>query len=699
MSSQNHLTDDGQSAFAMNDRTEETSRPAAEDGEQAASSPAELAQWALDQAPCAILLLDGSASVLHANTTLKRWLGASQRDTVTESQIRAALGLEHPATQDAVLLAIESVQQDLLPPSFELKLTRSDGSHMSLLAGASAVRSPAGDFLACALALTDITERARVMAELLDSSERMRSITDRTTARQAYFDADLTCLFVNRALCAHVGARREILLGRSFEECFDTDEVREMLPRVMPALSGDKQTFLIEKQAHDGTTQYLECRVLPDGGAAEGVRGVFIEIEDITERRRTEDLVLHANMELEARVARRTAELSRTKRRYSLMAEALQDSCIFFLDSTGRITEWSESAHRLHGFSSENVMGKHYGAMTATMKGEQDEITPEDAIRLAIQRGQWESRGWRLRADGQHFWAHTLITALRGENDELEGLSCITRDMTAAKDLDKVMNDLNGELERRVSERVRQYVVPNRDLDVFTHHITHDLRGPLRHINTYAGLMLEGLEGVEVEGLDLYRDGMRAASQRLNGMVEALLTYARIGRVDLHPAPMPLGTLVEGLITRVMQRFPDVKVSWTVHEDLPVVVGDPMLVTDLLSHVLDNAVKFSRKRPKPEVQIGWRQESEHWGQFFVVDNGVGFDVSKAANNLFVMFARQHHSLDFNGAGTGLALAQRIVQRHGGKIWADSTPDHGCALYFTLPVDASVSPSKLAGLHL
>lgn len=661
-------------------------------------SPAELAQLALDQAPCAVLLLDGDASVLQANTTLKRWLGSGMRKTISASDIKSALGLDSHAAQDAVQLAVESVQKNLLPPSFELKLTRVDGSQMALLAAASAVRSPAGEFLACALALTDITERARQMDELLDSTERMRSITDRTTARQGYFDADLTCRFVNRALCAHVGARRETLLGRTFEVCFGPDEVREMLPRVIHALAGDKQTFLIEKQAQDGSTQYLECCVLPDGDPEEGVRGVFIEIEDVTERRRTEDLVLHANMELEARVERRTAELTRTKRRYSLMAEALQDSCIFFLDATGRITEWSESAHRLHGFTSENVLGKHYGAMTATMMGEQDEITPEEAIRLATQRGQWESRGWRLRADGQHFWAHTLITALRGDNDELEGLSCITRDMTAAKDLDKVMNDLNGELERRVSERVRQYVVPNRDLDVFTHHITHDLRGPLRHITTYAGLMLEDTNGINVEGLEMYRDGLRTASKRLNGMVEALLTYARIGRVDLHPAPMPLGTLVEGQIARVMQRYPDVQINWTVHDDLPVVVGDTMLVTDLLSHVLDNAAKFSRTRPKPEVQIGWSQESENWGQFFVVDNGVGFDVSKA-NNLFVMFARQHHSLDFPGAGTGLALAQRIVQRHGGKIWADSTLDHGCALYFTLPVDSSVTPSKLADLHL
>lgn len=594
--------------------------------------------------------------------------------------------------------AIESVALDLLPPAFEMKLARDDGSYMVLLAAASAVRAPGGDFLACALTLTDITERSRKTRELLDSVERMRSVTDRTTVCQAYFDADLICLFANRAFCEHVQARRDVILGRSFDECLAAEDVREMLPRVMPALSGDKQTFLIERSPAEGQTRFLECRLLPDGGAEDLVRGVFIEIEDITERRRTEDLVLHANMELEARVAKRTAELTRTKRRFRLMANALQDSCIFFLDPQGHISEWSESAHRLHGFNTENVLGKHYGAMAAPMKGEQDEITATDAIRLAIERGQWESRGWRLRANGEHFWAHTLITALRGDNDELEGLSCITRDMTAIKDLDKVMNDLNGELERRVSERVRQYVVPNRDLDVFTHHITHDLRGPLRHINTFAGLILEDLRVAEDDHLLQYREGLRASSKRLNGMVEALLTYARIGRVDLHPAPIPMGTLVDGLTARVMQNYPGMEVSWHVHDDLPVVVGDPMLLADLLRHALDNAVKFSRKRAKPEVQIGWSPEREGWGQFFVVDNGVGMDVTKA-KNLFVMFARQHHSLDFVGDGTGLALAQRIVQRHGGRIWADSAPEHGCALYFTLPVDNNVSPSKLSDLQL
>lgn len=439
----------------MKDRLEHPSLPGEEDDVRAGFPPAELSRLALDQAPCGVLLLDGDANVLQANTTLQRWVGRGMRDTVGESELKDALGLDSTATHDAVLLAIGSVQKDLLPPSFELKLTRTDGSHMTLLAGASAVRSPAGDFLACALSFTDITARARQLEELLDSVERKRLITDRPTARQ---------------------------------------------------------------------------------------------------------------------------------------------------------------------------------------------------------------------------------------------------DMTAAKGLDKVMDDLNGELECRASESVRQYVVSNQDLDVFTHHITHDLRGPMRHINKFAGLMLEGVEGVNADGLETYRDGLRSACKQLNGMVEALFTYARIGRVDLHPAPMPLDMLIEGLITRVMQKYPDVEVSWTVHDDLPVVVGDPVLVTDLLSHMLDNAVKFSCKRPRPEVQIGWSQESEQWGQFFVVDNGVGFDVSKA-KNLFVMFARQHHSLDFSGAGTGLALAQRIVQRHGGKIWADSTPDHGCSLHFTLPVEASVSHSKLSDLHL
>ncbi len=385
--------------------------------------------------------------------------------------------------------------------------------------------------------------------------------------------------------------------------------------------------------------------------------------------------------------------LIKAERRFHLMADALQDSCIFFVDTQGKISDWSESAHRLHGFTAGQIVGMPLSVLQVALPGEEDELSSNDAVRLARERGQWEVHGWRRRASGEAFWGHTLLTALRGEDGTVEGLSCISRDMTVARDLDRVMNDLNAELERRVSERVRQYLVPNHDLDVFTHHITHDLRAPLRHINTFAGLILENAAGLEAHAeLARYREGLRAATRRLDNMVESLLSYARLGRIDLHPVPLAMTTLVHSAIERARRDHPGVDVSFIVQEDLPAVLGDPMMLGQLVNSVIDNAVKFSARARPAEVQIGWSPDGDGRGQFFVVDNGVGFDVSKA-NNLFLMFARQHHSIDFPGDGTGLAIAQRIVQRHNGRIWADSSPKTGCALYFTLPLDGSQAGSS------
>lgn len=538
---------------------------------------------------------------------------------------------------------------------------------------------------------------ALTIERLQDQAALARSIADRLPWPLAYFDLDLRCRFGNQAFGDGLRAQASELDGRPFQDCFPQDALPSLLPRFMQALSGEKQVRVTEQSTPGGGITVTETSFAPD--MHDGmVRGVFVEVQDITERQRAERIELNANLELEERVDRRTHELRQAKRRFDLMVDALQDSCIYFLDPVGRITEWSESAHRLHGFSREQVGNMQLADIAAPRVGDEGEIGIEDAIRLAIDRGQWETRGWLKRAGSEAFWGQTLITALRGDNDELEGLSCITRDMTAMKDLDRVMNDLNAELDRRVSQRVRQHTVPNKDLDIFTHSITHDLRGPMRHINTFAGLIAEELGENASEEIQHFRDGMKRASQRLNAMIENLLTYSRIGRIDLHPSQLPMKRLLEDVVTRLTQATPHREIHWVIQEDLPVVIADAAMVADLFTRLLDNAMKFTRKVEQAEIQIGCRAESDGTCLFFIADNGIGFDVAKA-NNLFLMFQRQHHSLDFEGYGAGLALCQRIVQRHGGRIWLDSTPGHGCAVYFTLPVETTMTTSRLAALGL
>jgi len=428
---------------------------------------------------------------------------------------------------------------------------------------------------------------------------------------------------------------------------------------------------------------------VPDESEGE-VRGIFIEFNDITDRRVTEDIVLSANLALEARVQERTAELQASERRFRLMADTLKDACIFFVNEQGAVTEWSESAERLHGFRREQVLGKPLQTLLpepdpmAALDGEE---SATHALQQALEQGQWETRGWRVRQDGSRFWGHTVITALRDDAGELQAFSCIERDMTVAKNLEDVMSDLNKELEKRVEERTRQLVAANADLDVFSHTVSHDLRAPLRHIASFIALVQEHLGDNGDPVLVQYQDAIGKASRRMAQMIEGLLEYARLGRAPLDVQTVPLATLVQGVAAHLKTEHPERAIEWHIESDLPVVRGDPMLLAEVFPNLLDNAVKYTRREPQAEIRVGWTVSPAGVRTFHVRDNGVGFDLDKATN-LFVMFQRQHHSMDFEGIGTGLSITRRIIERHGGRIWCETAPGQGCTFYFTLPFEGA-----------
>ena len=473
-------------------------------------------------------------------------------------------------------------------------------------------------------------------------------------------------------------------------------------PGALVTLTQGANVLGTARVAADGSHNYFEIHYIPDFQNG-SVEGIFIELHDITERRHTEEFVLHANHDLEERVRDRSAELFASEQRYRLMVDAIQDYCIYFVDENGGITEWTESAQRLHGHSRSQIMGRSYEVLLAADNAGEDEVDPGQVLRLAKAHGQWETRGWRLREDGSRFWAHTVLTALRNEAGELQGLSSITRDMTAAKSLEDVMNDLNRELEKRVAERTQQLVAANKDLDVFSHMVSHDLRAPLRHIASFVSLLQEQM-GESTDALALqYQNSIAKASKRMSLMIEGLLEYARLGRVAIETQPVPISQLVQGVIAHLKQENPDRRIEWVIENDLPVVRGDAMLLAQALGNLLGNSVKYTRPRDVARIELGWKVNPVGGRTFFIADNGVGFDLEKA-HNLFVMFQRQHHSMDFEGTGTGLALSQRIIERHGGRIWAETTPGEGCTFYFTLPFDGMepempFSESSMAELSL
>jgi signal transduction histidine kinase len=274
--------------------------------------------------------------------------------------------------------------------------------------------------------------------------------------------------------------------------------------------------------------------------------------------------------------------------------------------------------------------------------------------------------------------------------------SAVVTDATERSRAEHQVADLKRELEQRVTRRTNQLVAANRDIDVFSHSVSHDLRAPLRHISSFVALAQERIGPNGDNQLLQYLASIAKSSKRMGLMIEGLLEYARMGRVQLARQQVPLSPLVQGVVRHLKAEQPARSIDWVIDDDLPQVRGDAILLAEVLRNLLENSVNFTRTRPKARIEVGQWTDSTGERVVFVRDNGVGFDLEHAPN-LFALFQRQHHSMDYEGIGTGLALAQRIVERHGGRIWCEAASSAGCTFAISLPAQVIDPESEFGRL--
>ncbi len=220
----------------------------------------------------------------------------------------------------------------------------------------------------------------------------------------------------------------------------------------------------------------------------------------------------------------------------------------------------------------------------------------------------------------------------------------------------------------------------NRELEAFSYSVSHDLRAPLRGIDGFSQALLEDYaDKVDAEGQN-YLHRLRAASQRMGQLIDDLLNLSRVTRTEMNREEVDLGAIARTLATELSQTDPKRNVEFVI-EDRAVVSADLRLLRVVMGNLFDNAWKYTAKHPRARVEFGVTQ---HDGQsaFFVRDDGAGFDMAYA-DNLFGAFQRLHGSSEFEGTGIGLATVQRIIHRHGGRIWAEGAVEQGATFYFTL----------------
>ena len=239
---------------------------------------------------------------------------------------------------------------------------------------------------------------------------------------------------------------------------------------------------------------------------------------------------------------------------------------------------------------------------------------------------------------------------------------------------------VNADLERRVAERTRQLEAANRELEAFAYAVSHDLRAPLRSMSGFSQILQENAPPGLDEKSRHYLQRIHDASMRMSSLIEDLLNLSRIGRSELTARPISLSQIAAEAAAAIRERHPTRDVQLEIASGM-VVSADPRLLRIALENLLSNAWKYSSRTPQARVAVG-TQAGDQGQVYFVRDNGVGFDM-KYADKLFVPFQRLHPEAEFPGSGIGLVTVQRIVARHGGRIWAEAKPDEGATFYFTM----------------
>jgi PAS domain S-box-containing protein len=396
------------------------------------------------------------------------------------------------------------------------------------------------------------------------------------------------------------------------------------------------------------------------------------------------------------------AHSSDRDRIFRLLVDSVRDYAIFVLDPKGHVASWNQGAQRIKGYQEHEILGHHFSVFYPP-----EAITsgwPDHELEVAQAEGRFEDEGWRVRKDGSKFWADVVITALRDSNGELKGFAKVTRDLTERRATEEKIRKLNAELQLRVDELAksnRELAQQRAENETFVYSASHDIRAPLLNLQGFSQeikmasdelrSLLTGdtvpepvrkrAQAILDQGLDESVKYLQTAVQHLSRIVDALLRLSRAGRVVyqlnvVFPTPI-IRRILESLSLSIARTGARVTV-----EELPPVWGDSVALEQLFGNLISNAINYLDPARPGVIHVGALPPIDHLQIYFVRDNGLGMPAG-ALPNLFRVFERFHSQVS-GGEGMGLAIVHRIIQRHNGRIWVESTEGQGTTVYVALP---------------
>jgi len=613
-------------------------------------------QGLFEAAPDPIVVVNSAGQIAHLNNSAEKSFGY-RREELSGQPIERLLPERFQERHRAHRAGyVTDPQARAMGAGLELTARRKDGGEFPVDITLGPLKLN-GDLLVLSI-IRDVTERQRVEGTLQESEKRFRSLFENMLNGFAYcrmlFEqerpADFIYLEVNKAFETLTGLKN--VVGKKVSEVIPG--IRESDPGLFEiygrvALTGLPETF----------ETYVEAlRMWFSISVYSPQKEYFVAVFDvITERKRAE------------------AALRESEQKFSVLFEEAAFAVSLSRLPDGVIVDVNEAFERTFGYTKQEVIGK-----TSLELGLNPDPEGRARVLAALkEQGAVHNLELALHAKSGELHVHSVNVDLVDIGDQKYILNS-TQDITERKRAEEEIRKLNAELEQRVIERTAQLETANQELEAFSYSVSHDLRAPLRGIDGWSLALLEDYgDRLDQQGRQ-YLDRVRSETQRMGELIDDMLELSRVSRAEMRQQAVDLSAIAQTIAAGLRATQPERRVEFIIQPGLSA-QGDAILLEAVLTNLLSNAFKFTGKTAPARIEFG-QAEAQGQHAFFVRDNGAGFDMAYA-QKLFGAFQRLHKVSDFPGTGVGLASVQRVIHRHGGRVWAEAGVNTGATFYFTL----------------